>query len=175
MTMVQKTSLYKILAITCFMATSAVHAESTTPKPVDENGSWQGYSFREDGKKICYMISKPEKEEGNYSKRGDIFAFITHRPSVGVFDEVSFDTGYTYKKDSSVKVDIDGSNYTLVTEGSRSWANTAAGDKALVRAMKNGRDMVVHGTSSRGTKTKDTYSLIGYTATYNAIKKACGK
>ncbi|MGB1026239.1 MAG: invasion associated locus B family protein, partial [Rhodospirillaceae bacterium] len=39
--------------------------------------------------------------------------------------------------------------------------------------MKRGRDMIVKGTSSRGTVTTDTYSLSGVTAAMNAIDKAC--
>jgi hypothetical protein len=36
-----------------------------------------------------------------------------------------------------------------------------------------GAAMVVVGTSERGTKTTDTYSLKGFTAAYGAISKAC--
>jgi hypothetical protein len=32
----------------------------------------------------------------------------------------------------------------------------------------------VHGVSSRGTKTTDTYALAGFTAALNAINQACG-
>lgn len=163
-----------VLGIVVFSAPSA-NADPSTPKFIAKNGAWSGYSYREDGKKTCYMYAKPEKAEGNYTQRGEVFAFISHRPTLGVFDEVSFDTGYTYKQDSPVKVDIGGANYTLVTEGERAWSNTAAGDKALVKAMRGGAKMIVRGISSRDTNTKDTYSLIGFTATYTAVKEACGK
>ena len=33
--------------------------------------------------------------------------------------------------------------------------------------------MIVRGISSRGTNTKDTYSLKGFSAAYKAIKKVC--
>jgi hypothetical protein len=33
---------------------------------------------------------------------------------------------------------------------------------------------VVEGVSSRGTKTRDTYSLTGFGKMYQAIGKACG-
>jgi len=39
--------------------------------------------------------------------------------------------------------------------------------------MKGGNRMVVYGTSSRGTKTTDTYSLSGFTAMKKRIDKAC--
>jgi hypothetical protein len=39
--------------------------------------------------------------------------------------------------------------------------------------MIRGLEMVVRGTSSRGTATKDTYSLRGFTAAYEAARDAC--
>jgi hypothetical protein len=41
--------------------------------------------------------------------------------------------------------------------------------------MQSGSQMIVTGISGRGAKTSDTYSLLGFTAAYNAINKACPK
>ena len=43
----------------------------------------------------------------------------------------------------------------------------------MVEAMRRGATMIVEGISSRGTHTKDTYSLTGFTAAHNAINEAC--
>ena len=48
-------------------------------------------------------------------------------------------------------------------------------DKKLVNAMKRGERMIVDGVSSRGTATKDTYSLKGFMRAYKAISAKCGK
>jgi hypothetical protein len=39
--------------------------------------------------------------------------------------------------------------------------------------MKRGNKMTIIGTSSRGTKTTDTYSLAGFTKTKAVIDKTC--
>ena len=39
--------------------------------------------------------------------------------------------------------------------------------------MKKSNRAEVIGVSSRGNKTKDTYSLMGFTDAYNAAKKKC--
>ena len=39
--------------------------------------------------------------------------------------------------------------------------------------MKRGEKMTVEGVSYRGTKTKDTYSLRGFTGAYRAISAKC--
>jgi hypothetical protein len=40
--------------------------------------------------------------------------------------------------------------------------------------MRAGATMTVTGTSTRGTVTKDIYSLTGFTAANETINKACG-
>lgn len=135
---------------------------------------WSAFQFTEDGKVACYMASQPKKAEGNYKKRGDVYAIVTHRPGEKRRDEVSIVAGYTYKKDSWVEVSIGDQKFRLFTQGDGAWAPDKGADKALVGAMIKGRTMVVKGTSSRGTLTTDTYSLSGFTRAYQAINEACG-
>jgi len=135
---------------------------------------WNAYQFMEDGNVACYIASVPTKTEGDYTKRGDVFAIVTHRPSESRRDEVSFIAGYAHKKDSWVKVAIGDEAFKLFTQSDGAWAPDKEADAALVAAMIKGRGMVVKGTSSRGTETTDTYSLSGFTKAYKAINKACG-
>ena len=135
---------------------------------------WNAYQFTEDGNIACYMASVPKKAEGNYTKRGDVYAIVTHRPAESRRDEVSFIAGYSYKKDSSVAVLIGEETFTLFTQDDGAWAPDKEADAALVAAMIKGREMAVRGTPSRGTETIDTYSLNGFTKAYQAINKACG-
>lgn len=135
---------------------------------------WSAFQFTEDGKPACYMASQPKKAEGDYTKRGDIYAIVTHRPSEDRRDEVSIVAGYPYKKDSSVEVAVGDRTFQLFTQDDSAWAPDKDGDRALIQAMIKGTSMVVKGTSSRGTLTTDTYSLRGFTRAYQAISKACG-
>ena len=137
-------------------------------------GDWSSFRFTEDGNKACYMASQPKKAEGDYTKRGEVYAIVTHRPSEKRRDEVSIVAGYAYQKDSSVEIAIGDRTFDLFTQDDGAWARDKEADKALVEAMVKGRDMVVKGTSARGTLTTDTYSLSGFTKAYQAINKACG-
>ncbi len=136
--------------------------------------AWNAYRFNENGNAACYIASAPKKAEGNYTKRGDVFAIVTHRPAESRRDEVSFIAGYSYQTDSWVDVTIGEEAFKLFTQDDGAWAPDKEADAALVNAMIKGRDMVVKGTSSRGTETMDTYSLNGFTKAYQAINKACG-
>ncbi len=137
-------------------------------------GDWRAYAYDEKGEKACYIASQPKKDEGDYKRRGEIYAMVTHRPADKVRDEVSLAAGYRYKSQTRVEVSIDGKTFELLPHEDTAWVPDSAGDRKLVAAMRAGRQMVVEGTSSRGTATKDTYSLIGFTKAYRAASKACG-
>ena len=160
------------LALAIFAAGSTAMAQGI--ERLGDFGDWNAYQFNENGNIACYIASAPTKAKGNYTKRGEVFSIVTHRPSESRRDEVSFIAGYTYKKDSSVEVSIGAESFKLFTQSDGAWAPDKEADAALVTAMIKGRGMVVKGTSSRETKTTDTYSLSGFTKAYKAINKACG-
>jgi hypothetical protein len=137
-------------------------------------GNWSAFVRTEAGKKVCYMGSVPDKETGEYERRGGTFVLVTHRPSERRFDVVSVEAGYTYKEGTEVTVLIGGQGYPMFISGAVAWARDAKADRAMVGAMKRGLEMVVRGTSSRSTLTEDTYLLSGFTAAHAAIAKACG-
>ena len=157
------------IVLTSSIATTVIAAD----KSLGIFKVWSAMSFAEDDKTVCMIWSQPEKAVGKYKKRGEIFVFVTHRPSDGEMNKVSFETGYTFKDSSKIRVAIDGKAYTLYTDGSTAWSYNGKDDSRMVKAMRAGRTMMVEGTSSRGTKTRDTYSLGGFTAAHNAINKAC--
>lgn len=159
-----------VLAATVLMA-SAVAAEQ---RPIGVFKDWSAFVDSVGGNKICYIGSVPQKQEGNYTRRDDTFLLVTHRPTDKVVGEVSVEAGYTYQQGSEVSLTIDGRPFKLFTESGNAWAYDAAADQRLVRAMRAGSRMIVKGTSSRGTLTTDTYSLIGFTAAYKAITSECG-
>ncbi len=137
--------------------------------------AWTAQTYKEDKSLVCMMWSQPEKAEGDYQRRGEIYVFVTHRPSARERNEIRFDSGYPFKPSSRVKVTIDKREFSLLTEGSAAWPASAAVEKSMLRAMRSGREMVVEGTSKRGTHTTDTYSLYGVSAAHKAITRACGR
>jgi hypothetical protein len=143
-------------------------------EPLGVHGDWSAYTFTEDGNRVCYMASQPTRAEGNYTRRGDIFALITHRPSEGTRNVFSYIAGYTYKPGSDVTVTVNGKKFTLFTQDDTAWTPDTETDAAIVDAIRKGSTMVVKGTSSRGTVTTDTFSLKGSSATHKLISQKCG-
>ncbi|MEQ8667469.1 MAG: invasion associated locus B family protein [Rhodospirillales bacterium] len=159
-------------SIAMLLITLASVAKAET---LSEHGPWAAIKNQEDGKPVCYIGAEPKKQEGDYTRRGDTYVIVTHRPAMNQNNVVSVLAGYTYKDRSEVVVKINGDPpVKLFTRDQRAWAYDAKTDAALVNAMKRGTTMVITGTSSRGTLTTDTYSLSGFTAAYNDASRACG-
>ena len=157
--------------IAVFFLPAAAHAGE--PRLVGTYKAWSAYVFDEDGSKVCYMAAKPDGEHGDYTKRGEIFALITHRPAEGTRNVFSYITGYSYKPGSDATIDIDGETFVMFTQDETAWSPDAETDVKLVEAIKNGSKMVVKGTSSRGTNTTDTFSLGGSTDAHEKISGEC--
>ena len=165
--------VFPIFLLAVALVGFAAPASAQGIERIGDFGGWSAYRFQENGQKTCYMASAPSKDEGDYQKRGKIYARVTHRPAESTRDEVSVLAGYTYKDKSFVTATIGNKTFDLFTDKDTAWAPDVTTDSQLVKAMKAGQNMIVRGTSSRGTETKDTYSLIGFTKAYNAISKAC--
>ena len=152
----------------------ATAAQAQTPNLIGTYGDWSAYSFTENGNKVCYMVTQPVKAEGNYSSRGDIFALVTHRPAENTKNVFRYITGYTYKDDSTVTVNVNNKTFNLFTQKDMAWTHTPEEDNNLAEAIRKGSNLVVKGTSSRGTLTTDTISLKGSGDAHDAINKECG-
>lgn len=153
----------------------AAPAAAQQPKEIGGSGSWKAYTFQKGSTTVCYMASAPIKQEGNYTRRDPAFVLVTNDPTRGSFGEVSVVTGYTYKKDKPVSVRVDSQRFSMFTQDDKAWTEGPNVDSKLVRSMIRGSKMTISGTSSRGTETKDTYSLSGFTKTKKVIDKTCPK
>jgi invasion protein IalB len=167
-------SVVIILVTALGFALAAHPSRAQGIKRIGDYGDWSSFQFSEDGNLACYISSEPKKAVGNYKKRGDVYAIVTHRPAEKRLGEVSIIAGYSYKKDSWVEITVGKQVFQLFTQDDGAWAPDTETDTALVQAMRKGQTMVVKGASVRGTLTTDTYSLTGFTKAYRAIDKACG-
>ena len=136
---------------------------------------WGAYRYDNDGSRICFVSSVPTKSKGTYDpdNRGDIRIFVSHGPGKAERDVVQVIAGYRYKAQSDVTLSIDGKTFKLFTLEDRAYAESEEDDRRIVVQMKRGNKMTIIGTSSRGTKTTDTYSLAGFTKTKAVIDKTC--
>jgi hypothetical protein len=135
--------------------------------------------FVEDDPRECWGVSKPRDMVNTRDgrevqvRRGDTLLFVAFRPDSETEGEVSFTGGYPFREGSTVTLRIGDDSYELFTEGEWAWPAGTEEDAAIVESMKRGIDAVVVGTSSRGTRTEDTFSLMGFTEAMEEAAARC--
>ena len=136
--------------------------------------AWSAYTATDQSGQICFIIGEPIQSEPAGANRDPIKFLIVHRKGMGSKNEVQTQIGYPYNTtDAKASATVDGKSYPMVTEGSAAWLASTGDEAGFVQAFKAGSQLVVKGTSQRGTDTTDTYSLSGATAAMNAIDAAC--
>ena len=162
-----------MVASVAFAAPAAVAQESTNR--VATMTDWS--VFAEENPKECWGVSSPKETVNSRDgqpvsvRRGDILLFVTFRP--GVAGEISFSGGYPFAGGSTVKLDVDGNSFDLISDGEWAWPGTKEDDAAILAALKKGTTAVLQAKSGKGTQTKDTFSLRGFTAAMEEAGKRC--
>ena len=131
-----------------------------------EKGTW---SFTKE-ENWCYIGTIPIKEECKYAQRGDTY-LIVYKINNNPESTVQVNAGYNYQEEKPVELIIDNTKFSLFSQGDSAWSSNQ--DKKIINAMINGKEMTIKGYSFKGTLTKDTYTLIGFTSVYNQLNKDC--
>ena len=76
-------------------------------KELAKFNDWVAFAEGEGKNLACMAVSKPKKSEGKYSRRGDIFAIVTHVPGQNKWNEFSIVAGYNYEPNSNPDVTIE--------------------------------------------------------------------
>lgn len=135
--------------------------------------------FEETDPTECFGVSAPKEQLNTRDgqpvqvNRGETLLFVFYRPSQGVSGQVTFTGGYPFAGGSTVTLDIGGTEYQLFTEGEWAWPATPEDDSRIVEAMKIGVSAILTGVSGRGTTTRDTFSLLGFTAAVEEAQRRC--
>ncbi len=167
--------LSSILAITIGFGTPALAQDETNRVAAETDGA----VFQGDEPKECWAVTAPKEtvntRDGNVVsvRRGDILLFVTFRPDQDIAGEVSFTGGYPFADGSTATLEIAGSTFELFTKGEYAWPATPSEDQKIVTAIKRGADAVITARSSRGTQTKDTFSLLGATSMIEEAERLC--
>ncbi|WP_370050212.1 MULTISPECIES: invasion associated locus B family protein [Salipiger] len=159
------------------LTTTAALAQEESQNRVNAITDWsvfEGSDPRECWAVTTYKESVNTKDGRVVSvRRGDILLMVFYRPEGGVNGQVAFTGGYPFAPGSTVGVNIGGSEFELYTDGEWAWPATSGDDSQIIAAMKRGADAVLTARSARGTQTKDTFSLLGFTAAVEDAEKRC--
>jgi invasion protein IalB len=141
-------------------------------------GDWGAYAASPGGQKVCFALSKPTASQDNPPNRRTaanvVYMFVSTRPGEKVKDEVSMlITGYAFKANTEATVTVGNANFAMYTQNDGAWVKNAAEENQLVESMRKGADAVIKATTSKGTRTTDTFSLKGISQALDRVAQEC--
>ncbi len=150
-------------------------AGGTKPSLLGQYGDWGAYTASPGGKKICFAIAKPSSSETNPPNRprNPAYMFISSRPADKISNEVSVIIGYPFKASTDATLAVGSASFALYTQQDGAWIKDAADEPRLVEALRASQSAVVRGTSAKGTRTTDIFSLKGLTQALDRSDKDC--
>lgn len=174
-------------AVLAALVACSASAQESSENRVGAHTAWS--VFVDSDPTQCWAVSSPEKVENTRDgravsvNRGQILMYVTFEPGRGSAPEISLTGGYPYADGSTVSVEIGDATFEFFTlseddpstdakDDEYAWPD-ATEDAKILLAMKRGTTAVVTARSARGTTTKDTFSLYGFTAALEDAEKRC--
>ena len=138
-------------------------------------GDWGAYTGNSSGRKVCFALAKPSSTQTQPPNRprDPSYLFVSTRPTENVRNEVSIIIGYGFKPNSEASVEIGGNKFSMYTQNDGAWIKNAAEEARMVEAMRKTGELVVKGTSARGTQSTDKYSLKGLAQALDRTAQEC--
>jgi hypothetical protein len=167
-----------ILAGAAAFVVAATGALADTATLLGVSRDWSALTSGSGTTKICYALAKPTTTDPKKAKRDPIYFLITDWPGRRAKSEPQAVPGYQYKDGSTVTAQVGSDSFEMFTQNDggagSAWVRQRADEVRLIDAMKRGQQLIVIGTSKRGTMTHDTYSLAGLSDALDKIHSACG-
>lgn len=170
--------IFTVAAIGAGYATSAVAQDELRARETYRD--WSVFVDDQAPETYCYIAAVPTSWEAfrdgqrlETVRRGAPYLFVSTFPSAGVTNEISVKLGYTADTTKDITLTIGSQTFQLFAEGEEAWLATPEQDAAVIQAMRAGATAIITATSSRGTRVVDEYSLLGFTASIEAVGRAC--
>ncbi len=145
------------------------------PNLLGQYGEWGAYAASPAGTKVCFALAKPQESKTTPpgKPRDPAYLFIASRPGENVHNEVSVAIGYSFKPGADASVEIGPAKFPMYTQNDGAWIKNAAEEARMVEVMRKGSDLVVTGTSARGTRSSDRYTLKGLSQALDRAAQEC--
>ena len=153
------------------VGTSPAFAQSV--RVIGDFNAWSAYSASEGAGALCFVVSKPTQVTPTPDGYTETWLYLTSRPTEGVRNEFNLVAGFNFAPDSAAAVTVGGQSFALFTQGDAAWLQDATQSENLAAAIRGGNTLTVEGTSDRGIRVTETFSLAGATAASRALADGC--
>jgi len=153
------------------MATAGAGAQSV--QVLGDYRDWSAFSANDGGGMICFAMSKPKRVEPLPDDYTQAYVFITARTAQDIKNEFNLIAGYQFATDAVALASVGNNKYNLFTREDAAWLEDVSQAEAFARDLRAGTTLTIEGTTERGVKIVQTYSLLGATASSRSINSAC--
>lgn len=160
-------------AALALMAVAGGTAFGQSVKQLGTYRDWSAYSAAEGNGQICFAVAKPSEVVPQPDGYTQAYLYMTNRPAENVANELNLVAGFTFAADQPVTLTVAGQTFPLFAQADAAWLEDPAQGDSLAGQMRAGTTAVIDGTSDKGIKIQETFSLAGATAASKAISTGC--
>jgi hypothetical protein len=165
-------ALAALVTLTAPMLAGPAFAQSV--KLLGEYRDWTAYTATESTGPVCFALSKPTEVTPSPDDFTEAWLYLTNRPSEGVRNELNLVAGFTFAADTPATATVSGQTFELFTDKDAAWLLDPNQNDNLAGALRAGSSVVIEGTSDKGIRITETFSLSGATAASRAIEGCTG-
>lgn len=149
-------------------------AMAQSVKLLGEFRDWTAYTATESTGPVCFALSKPTEVSPSPDEFTEAWLYLTNRPSESVRNELNLVAGFIFAPDTPATATISGQTFELFTDKDAAWLLDPNQNDNLAGALRAGSTVVIEGTSDKGIRIVETFSLSGATAASRAIEGCTG-
>lgn len=132
---------------------------------------WSVHKIKTDNYKSCYILSLPFLSKGNKVKRAQPFFTVMNVENDA--DEITFSSGFYFKKDVDIEMSIGNKKFFLLPFKNYGWAYSKNEDIDIIKEMQKNDEFIVTYYNKSNKIVIDKYSLIGFRESYFKLKENC--
>jgi hypothetical protein len=148
-------------------------ASAQSVRLIGDFRDWSAYATSEGAGALCFALSKPRDINPIPDGYTEAYLYLTNRPAESISNEFNLVAGFAFAPDSPATVTVSGQSFDLFTENDAAWLLDPSQSDNLASAIRAGSELVIEGTSDKGIKIAQTFSLAGATAASKAIQTDC--
>lgn len=145
-------------------------AEAQSVRLIGDYRDWSAYSASEGAGALCFALSKPTEVSPVPDGFTEAYLYLTNRPAEGIGYEFNLVAGFAFAAGQTATATVGGESFELFTESDAAWLLDPTLGERLAGAIRAGSTLTVDGTTERGIKVTQVFSLSGATAASRAIE-----
>ena len=161
--------IFRASLVLAALALCIPHAAAQSVRALGDFRDWSAYSASEGTGAVCFALSKPKEVVPTPDGFTEAYLYLTNRPAEAVRNEINLVAGFAFAPDTPATLTISGQSFDLFTEGDAAWLLDPSRNEDLAGVIRAGSLLTIEGTSDKGIRVVETFSLSGATAASRAI------